>query len=102
MRPCPVFASFTLAFALQLRKKHGKTSVIISKLEYYMLLEQNTVLIGNLLQMFLMEATVVKSSNMALVNSVYLSFILLGWVFKICARIMKKSVVRKERKKNMN
>jgi hypothetical protein len=26
-RPCPVFASYTLAFALQLRKKHGKTSV---------------------------------------------------------------------------
>ena len=25
--PCPVFASFTLAFPLQLRKKHGKTSV---------------------------------------------------------------------------
>jgi hypothetical protein len=25
-RPGPVFASFTLAFALQLRKKHGKTS----------------------------------------------------------------------------
>ena len=25
--PCPVFASFTLAFALQLRKKHGKPSV---------------------------------------------------------------------------
>jgi hypothetical protein len=25
--PCPVFASFTLAFALQLRKKHGKISV---------------------------------------------------------------------------
>jgi len=25
--PCPVFASFTLAFVLQLRKKHGKTSV---------------------------------------------------------------------------
>jgi hypothetical protein len=24
--PCPVFASFTLALALQLRKKHGKTS----------------------------------------------------------------------------
>ena len=23
--PCPVFASFTLAFALQLRKEHGKT-----------------------------------------------------------------------------
>jgi hypothetical protein len=29
--PCPVFASFTLAFALQLRKKHGKTSVRVSK-----------------------------------------------------------------------
>jgi len=26
-RPCPVFAGFTLAFALQLRKKHRKTSV---------------------------------------------------------------------------
>jgi hypothetical protein len=25
--PCPVFESFTLAFALQLKKKHGKTSV---------------------------------------------------------------------------
>jgi hypothetical protein len=25
--PCPVFASFTLAFALQLRKNHAKTSV---------------------------------------------------------------------------
>jgi len=25
--PFPVFASYTLAFALQLRKKHGKTSV---------------------------------------------------------------------------
>jgi hypothetical protein len=25
--PCPVFASFNLAFALQLRKKHGKTTV---------------------------------------------------------------------------
>jgi hypothetical protein len=24
---CPIFAGFTLAFALQLRKKHGKTSV---------------------------------------------------------------------------
>jgi hypothetical protein len=25
--PCPVFGSYTLAFTLQLRKKHGKTSV---------------------------------------------------------------------------
>jgi hypothetical protein len=25
--PCPVFASYTLAFALQLRKKQGKSSV---------------------------------------------------------------------------
>jgi hypothetical protein len=28
---CPVFASFTLAFALQLKKKHGKTSVRVRK-----------------------------------------------------------------------
>ena len=25
-RPCPIFVSFTPAFALQLRKKHGKPS----------------------------------------------------------------------------
>jgi len=29
--PCPVFASFTLAFALQLRKKDGKPSVRLKK-----------------------------------------------------------------------
>ena len=29
--PCPVFVNFTLAFALQLRKNHGKTSVRLSK-----------------------------------------------------------------------
>jgi len=28
--PCPVLARFTLAFALQLRKKHGKTSVRVA------------------------------------------------------------------------
>jgi hypothetical protein len=30
-RLCPIFASFTLAFALQLREKHGKTSVRVRK-----------------------------------------------------------------------
>jgi hypothetical protein len=30
--PCPVFASFTLAFALQLKKKHGKPSVRVREL----------------------------------------------------------------------
>jgi len=30
--PCPVFTSFTLPFALQLRKKHGKTSVRVRNL----------------------------------------------------------------------
>jgi len=28
---CPVFAGFTLAFALQLRKKHGETSVRVAE-----------------------------------------------------------------------
>ena len=28
--PCPVLARFTLEFALQLRKKHGKTSVRVA------------------------------------------------------------------------
>jgi hypothetical protein len=29
--PCPIFASFTLAFALQLRKKHGNISDSVRK-----------------------------------------------------------------------
>jgi len=29
--PCPVFANYTLALALQLRKKHGETSVRASE-----------------------------------------------------------------------
>ena len=29
--PCPVFASFTTAFALQLRKRRGKTSVRVAE-----------------------------------------------------------------------
>ena len=29
--PCPVFARYTLAFALQLRKKHGKSSVRVAE-----------------------------------------------------------------------
>jgi hypothetical protein len=29
--PCPVLASYTLAFAVQLRKKHGKTSVRVAE-----------------------------------------------------------------------
>jgi len=28
--PCPVLARFTLAFTLQLRKKHGKTTVRVA------------------------------------------------------------------------
>jgi len=32
--PCPVFASFTLAFALQVRKKHEKTSVRVRKTSF--------------------------------------------------------------------
>ena len=31
--PCPVLASYTLTFALQLRKKHGKTSVRVTASE---------------------------------------------------------------------
>jgi hypothetical protein len=28
--PCPVFAGFTMVFALQVRKKHGETSVRVA------------------------------------------------------------------------
>jgi len=40
--PCPVFASFTLAFALQLRKKNGKTSVRVRKTSVRGVLENGT------------------------------------------------------------
>ena len=44
---CPVFASFNLAFALQLRKKHGKTSVRVRKIlsQVKKTLSQSTVYI---------------------------------------------------------
>jgi len=29
--PCPIFVSYTLAFALQLREKHGETSVRVTE-----------------------------------------------------------------------
>jgi hypothetical protein len=29
--PCPVFASYTLVFALELRKMHGKTSFTVAE-----------------------------------------------------------------------
>ena len=29
--PCPIFASYTLAFALELRKRHGKPSVRVDE-----------------------------------------------------------------------
>jgi hypothetical protein len=29
--PCPVFVNYTLTFALQLRKKHGKTSLRVAE-----------------------------------------------------------------------
>jgi hypothetical protein len=32
--PCPLFASFTLAFALHLRKKHGKTTARVRKTSF--------------------------------------------------------------------
>jgi hypothetical protein len=37
MLAVPLFASFILAFALQLRKKHGKTSVRVRKVVLYCL-----------------------------------------------------------------
>jgi len=41
--PCPVFASFTLAFVLQLRKKHGKTSVRVRKISVRLKKSHSTV-----------------------------------------------------------
>jgi len=39
--PCPVLASYTLAFALQLRKKHGKTSLRVAEECQLVRLKQN-------------------------------------------------------------
>ena len=44
--PCPVFTSYTLAFALQLRKKHGKTSVIHNQICYWIPTTEMTHLIS--------------------------------------------------------
>jgi hypothetical protein len=41
--PGPVFAGFTLAFALQLRKKHGKTSVRVVIHKHKMRIHSHTV-----------------------------------------------------------
>jgi hypothetical protein len=40
--PCLVFASFTLAFALQLRKKHGKTAIKLRKASEYIITKTAT------------------------------------------------------------
>ena len=42
---CPVFAGFTLAFALQLREKHGKTSVRIAIYKHTIRIHKHTILI---------------------------------------------------------
>jgi hypothetical protein len=41
--PCPVFVSFTLAFALQLRKRHGKTSVRVNEYEILLITNPNII-----------------------------------------------------------
>jgi len=41
--PCPVFARYTLAFALQLREKHGKTSVRVAGEYTWVLAVLNTL-----------------------------------------------------------
>jgi len=41
--PCPVLASYTLAFALQLREKHGKTSVRVAMMMMMMMTSYNKV-----------------------------------------------------------
>jgi hypothetical protein len=45
--PCPVFASYTLAFALQLRKKHGKPSVRVAEGCQLALWKQNILNVKN-------------------------------------------------------
>jgi hypothetical protein len=39
--PCPIFANYTLEFALQLRKKHGKTSVEVALITVYSAFEKS-------------------------------------------------------------
>jgi hypothetical protein len=45
---CPVFASFTLAFGLQLRKKQGKTSVRVRKTSVR--LRKTSVIVSSVMQ----------------------------------------------------
>jgi hypothetical protein len=46
--PCPVFARYTLAFALQLRKKHGKSSVNVVEESLLVRWKQNIQHIQNI------------------------------------------------------
>jgi hypothetical protein len=56
--PCPDLASYTLAFALQLRKKHGKTSVrVVYQYEKASSFCRNTAVVISSLINFLALAT---------------------------------------------
>jgi hypothetical protein len=59
-RPCPVFASFALAFALKLRKRHGKTSVSVRKTSVR--LRKTSVRVKNLSQSRKISVRVRKTS----------------------------------------
>jgi hypothetical protein len=60
-RPCPVFASYTLAFALKLRRKHGKTSVRVAARTS----QTDTVQYKNDEQYNTQKKTVAQSSTMS-------------------------------------
>jgi predicted metal-binding protein len=59
--PCPVFASYTPAFALQLRKKHAKTSVRLAACT----LKADTVQYKNNEQYNTQKKTVTQSSTLS-------------------------------------
>jgi hypothetical protein len=68
---CPVFASFTLAFALQLRKKHGNTSDRLRKTSvkvYYVDPSNNTTVI---LKVNRMKGKVQNQTSVTVMSSVH-------------------------------
>ena len=58
---CPVFASFTLAFALQLRKKHRKTLVRVRKTSVR-LIKTSVRLIKTSVRLIITSVRLIKTS----------------------------------------
>jgi len=73
--PCPIFANFTLVFALHLRKEHGKTSVSV-QCKYYQ--KNPHIYGGSVILISCSEATSVNTSHQLVEPTLYLGHLLIS------------------------